>query len=412
MDDPTSEISRTLAREKVTVRKPEQGTAPKLFYIEGSSVNLHPTATAQGDTFMWADALNHGTIGSGFAESQSQCGSSNSKCGSPQKTSLGVELRAPQTQGDPTHGAIDIGGTRAEQMVQVGYNAQHKVPWHWPVPAYLVTKGLAAGIFLLVALAQLLGGFSLTPLAGSLFSVSTVFLLGLTTVLLVFDLEKPGRFLYILTRPQWRSWLTRGAFFLIGFSLVASLWAAAELLTYLNWLDMTFLGSSREGLFLVGIPLAVMAAIYTAFLFGQAEGRDFWQSPLLPVHLLIQALLMGCAAVLLISGSDLISPELTSLARWTFAFLILLDAFAVLSGEFAMPHASDSAAKAAHAISHGKYKWHFWVGSLAIGHLIPFLFVALTFAPTTAVVAALCSIVGLYSYEYAFVMAPQEVPNS
>jgi hypothetical protein len=33
----------------------------------------------------------------------------------------------------------------AEHMVQVGYNAQHKIPWHWPVPAYLVTKGIGAG---------------------------------------------------------------------------------------------------------------------------------------------------------------------------------------------------------------------------------------------------------------------------
>ena len=34
----------------------------------------------------------------------------------------------------------------AEHMVQVAYNAQHQIPWHWPVPAYLVTKGIASGI--------------------------------------------------------------------------------------------------------------------------------------------------------------------------------------------------------------------------------------------------------------------------
>ncbi len=36
MDDPNSEISRVMATNKVTVRKPEQGTAPKLFYIDGN----------------------------------------------------------------------------------------------------------------------------------------------------------------------------------------------------------------------------------------------------------------------------------------------------------------------------------------------------------------------------------------
>ena len=49
-------------------------------------------------------------------------------------------------------------------------------------------------------------------------------------------------------------------------------------------------------------PLAAAAAGYSAFLFGQAEGRDFWQSPLLLPHLLVAALAAGFAASLLIVG--------------------------------------------------------------------------------------------------------------
>ena len=40
-----------------------------------------------------------------------------------------------------------------------------------------------------------------------------------------------------------------------------------------------------------------MLAGYTAFLFGQAEGRDLWQSPLLFWHLLPQAVLVGAGAL-------------------------------------------------------------------------------------------------------------------
>ena len=43
------------------------------------------------------------------------------------------------------------------------------------------------------------------------------------------------------------------------------------------------------------VALAVVAAVYTAFLFAQAKGRDFWQNPLLSVHLLAHALLAGSA---------------------------------------------------------------------------------------------------------------------
>jgi hypothetical protein len=38
------------------VRKPEQGTAPKLFYIEGNDVVMHPTATERTpESFMWPE---------------------------------------------------------------------------------------------------------------------------------------------------------------------------------------------------------------------------------------------------------------------------------------------------------------------------------------------------------------------
>ena len=62
-------------------------------------------------------------------------------------------------------------------------------------------------------------------------------------------------------------------------------------------------------------------------------------------------------------------------------------------------------------ISHGHYAPHFWGASIAIGHLIPL--VLLFFGMTTlTALAGLLAIVGLYLYEYAFVMAPQEIPNS
>ena len=35
--------------------------------------------------------------------------------------------------------------------------------------------------------------------------------------------------------------------------------------------------------------MGFLAACYTAFLFGQCEGRDLWQTPLLPAHLIAQA---------------------------------------------------------------------------------------------------------------------------
>jgi NAD-dependent dihydropyrimidine dehydrogenase PreA subunit len=58
MNNPETEISQMLSKNRVTVRKPEQGTAPNLFYIEGSDVAMVPTATERTpETFMWADVI-------------------------------------------------------------------------------------------------------------------------------------------------------------------------------------------------------------------------------------------------------------------------------------------------------------------------------------------------------------------
>jgi len=430
MDDPNSEISRILATQKVTVRKPEQGTAPKLFYIEGNDWSLHPTATERApETFMWADVIPlharphsnghaHGAQ-NGHAVGAEAAVASGALYPTTTKTAKsGVMIREPQPQGDPVGGPIHIGrGRMAEHMVQVAYNAQHKIPWHWPVPAYLVTKGIGAGVFMLLTLAF---GLGLSPFDGAVASVSgfvSLLFIAATTGLLVYDLERPERFLSIVFRPQWKSWLTRGAFLLIGFSGIAGLWWLLETAALFNLLPAELSAALRLPLLWVGGMLAVGAAVYTAFLFGQAEGRDLWQSPLLPFHLVVQALMVG-AGMLLVLDLFLTMPEaLTQFTRMVFGVALLVDLFVTLVGEFSMSHATELAARAAHEISRGRYRRYFWQGSVLLGHVAPLAFMVLTFlfapiAPLSAALAGLCAIAGLYFFEYAFVMAPQELPNS
>jgi Fe-S-cluster-containing dehydrogenase component/formate-dependent nitrite reductase membrane component NrfD len=420
MNDPTSEISHVLAHQNVTVRKPEQGTSPKLFYIEGNDVVMHPTATERTpETFMSADVIPLHERGNEYASGRvGEWASDNSKPANShtrklanshysQTHSNGAALRTSQPQGQPWNGPIQIGERVAGQMIQVSYNAQHKVPWHWPVPAYLVTKGIGSGIFMLLALGWGLKLFpfdGLTALVGGFLSLLFI---GLTTGFLVLDLEKPERFLYILLRPQWRSWLARGAVILIGLSTITGLWWLYELGAYLFDYDVPLL----RAIFLwVGLPFAVMAAIYTAFLFAQAEGRDLWQSPLLPFHLIVQALMAG-SGVVLVMGLLGTPVAIVKVAGVVFAAALLIDLFITLLGEFGIPHASEVAARAAHDISRGRYKNHFWWGSIVLGHVVPLVLLLLGL-PVFSAIAAICTIAGLYLFEYAFVMAPQEIPNS
>lgn len=410
MDDPESEISRVLAREKVSVRKPEQGTAPKVFYIDGAAVNLVPTATERTpETFVWADVKPlHGDA----PKPDGHAGpNGHDATSAPRTGKSGQALRQPQAQGLPDSGPIMMGGRRAGHMVQVAYNAQHQIPWHWPVPGYLVTKGIAAGIFALLALVFALDLAAFDPMTAIVGGAVAVAMMLATTGLLVYDLEKPTRFLYILMRPQWRSWLARGAVFLIGFSTVAGLWWALETGAHLELVPASLAETARPFFLWLGLPLAIGVAVYTAFLFGQAEGRDLWQSPLLPIHLVVQAGMMGGATVLVMSLAMPVPQAIVTAGVWTFGLGAVLDLFVTLFGEVGMSHASEVAARAAKRITKGPYKNQFWWGSVVGGHLVP---LALLFVgqPWAYALAGTLAVVGLYLYEHAYVMAPQEIPNS
>lgn len=403
LDDPISEISRMLATSNVTVRKPEQGTMPKLFYTNGADATLTPDLAAPAaDSFMWADVLPH------------DAASSRSDNGTPTGASRkharsGAALRDSAKQGLPTAGPIMIGeGRMADHMVQVAYNAQHKTPWHWPVPAYLVTKGIGAGIFLLVSLAHLLGLFTIDSASFVVLGAIGIAALLATTGLLIFDLEKPSRFIRILTRPQWRSWLVKGAYLLVGFSTVAGVWWLVELASYMGWAAEPSTALRTAFAFLTS-PLALGTAVYTAFLFGQAEGRDLWQSSLLPVHLIVQSQVAGSATLLLLGTLSEIPAALTQLARIVFASMLVIDVLVTTLGEFGMSHASSTAAAAADAIVNGRYRIYYRA-SLIAGHLIPLVLLAL--GGVLAGLAAVLALIGLYLYEYAYVMAPQDIPNS
>lgn len=417
LDDPASEISRMLAAHDTTVRKPEQGTAPKLFYVDGDEVALHPAAVERAPvSFAYADVVPlHGPGGHregflGGGRGNPRRGRRGGRRGG--RAPSGTPIRVPGEQGVPAGGPIHIGaGRMAGEIVRPFYNAQHRVPWHWPVPAYLVTKGIGAGALLVLALLRLLAPVPVegrTLVAGGL--VSLVFT-GLTTGLLVWDLERPERFLRVLTRPQWTSWLTRGAWLLVAFTLLVGWWWIAELGGLVGWWGPEPARAALPWGLGVGSVLAMGVATYTAFLFGQAEGRDLWQSPLLPVHLLVQAVVAGAAALLWLQPFVGARPEVEWGFRGVLLFALMADILLILLAELGMPHASGDAARAAHEIRHGRYAVSFWGGVVVAGHLVPSLLVLGPGAVPPSL-AGLFTLVGLYLYERAFVMAPQEIPNS
>jgi formate-dependent nitrite reductase membrane component NrfD/ferredoxin len=400
LNNPASEISRKLSTAQATVRKPEQGTGPKLFYINGNDWSLHPSAASAPDSFMWADKITEQNT-STYELPVFPASTKTSKSGTP--------LRPPQEQGRPMNGPIQIGGRVAEHMVQTAYNAQHKIQWHWELPSYIVTKNIAGGLFMLLSLGAGVGAFtfdSLTFLAAGF--TAMIFML-LTVILLLKDLSQPKRFLNILLRPQWKSWVARGAYIMIAFTAVAGLWWLLEGAAYLGWLPAELMGSIRPIAAWIVFPFALGVVIYTAFLLGQAEGRDMWQNSLLPFQLFAQSMMVASGMFLIVNLLVSFPADLHAFLLGLFPASIAINLLLTLAGKF-NSFASEVAMLAHREMTHGRFRNHYWWGGITVGHLIP-LTLVLTFAPAFPI-AVLFTVVGLFFYEYAFVMAPQHIPNS
>ncbi len=353
LNDPTTRVAEMVHREPVSVRRPEKETGPKLFYRGAHQATLDPLAARRpaGDLFMWS-----------------------------QQTTGGHHV----VSGHPGHGT-------SSAAALLSYDVPHTAPWDWRVSLYTLTKGIAAGAYLVPALLALLGPLGYALMGWIAPAIALVFL-AITGGLLIWDLEHPSRFYMIFTRPQWRSWLVRGGVIIGAYGLVLSAQLGAALT---GWTDRT-LGY----LIPAGSVLAVLTAVYTAYLFAQAKARDLWQNPLLPPHLVIQSLLAGAA--ILLPVVETLDPRETPTLLWAVAGLSLIHLL-LIAGEMTLTHATAHARLATHEMTAGRYRGWFW-GGMALAA------VAL-FAPLTGpAVAATAALAGLFAFEHAYVQAGQAVP--
>lgn len=352
INDPTSKVASIVDRDPVAVRRPEKETGPTVFYKGATQATLDPLAARRpsGDTYMWSEKHSgRGMVNSGHPERYN-----------------------------------------SSAAAVVSYDINHTAPWDWRVSLYTWTKGIAAGAYL-VPLLLLLAGAIETSSQLWRWAAPLIGLAGLAATggLLIWDLEHPQRFYMIFTRPQWRSWLVRGGVIISGYGAVLSLHLLFSLLDV----------APTPALAVFGAPLALMTAVYTAYLFAQSTARDLWQSRLLPPHLVVQTLLLGAAVALLI---DVLGDgEATGELQLMLALAGIAHLFTTW-GEVTLAHRTAHARLAAWEMVGGSYARFFWAGVALVA-----MGVGLAgMGPLGGLLAA----AGLLAYEHAYVQAGQAVP--
>ena len=134
-----------------------------------------------------------------------------------------------------------------------------------------------------------------------------------------------------------------------------------------------------------------------------------WQNPLLPFQLLSQSFMVASGVFLTLNVFVNFPDDLQKVLTIVFPASIMINLLLTLAGKF-NSFASEVALLASREMTHGKFRTHYWWGGVALGHVIPFVLI-IAFTPVLPV-AVLFTLIGLFFYEYAFVMAPQYIPNS
>jgi Fe-S-cluster-containing dehydrogenase component/formate-dependent nitrite reductase membrane component NrfD len=361
LDDPASEVARIAKMEAISVRKPEKRTQPKVFYIAAEPSVIQPELAARPFIYKEGQVLLR-------------------PVGSP----------AP----DPAHPGA----------ARVDYDTPHVKPWGFDMAIYLLTKGIATGAMLLCALAAFFftDRSALTMTVGPMISLA---FLCATAIILVADLERPERFYYILIRPNWRSWMVIGAYFLTVQGALTALWIAAGWFgaaTVVTWLVWPMAISS------------VLTTCYTGWLFAQGLARDLWQGPQSAFDLLAQAVAEGAAALLL---AAVVVPRVAAPGMAGTLGVVLIGAMVVhlafiVFENLIAPSPTRHHELAVSAIRRGAFARIFWVGAVAVS-LVSVVVGALAIASPLALgLAAVLAIAGSFAWEYVWVEAGQSVPLS
>jgi Fe-S-cluster-containing dehydrogenase component/formate-dependent nitrite reductase membrane component NrfD len=356
LNDPRSKVAQIVAQDAVAVRKPEKQTQPNLFYKGAGHSTLDPLAARRpdGNLFMWSQ----------------QTGKHDSQ---------------QVTSGAPA-------GWNNSAAALLSYDVpQHFAPWDWRVSLYTWTKAIASGAYLVAALLAYAGllSFSSTLWLYATPAVAGAFL-AFTGAILIFDLEHPERFYMIFTHGQQKSWLVRGAYIITAYALLLSTHFVAALLhrpAVTHWLAP------------LGIILATLCSIYTAYLFAQARARDLWQSPWLAPHLFVQTVAAGAAA--LVPAASFLDARVVPVLLWLTSLATLAHLLMILA-EMTLTHGTEHARLALHEMVRGRHSRSFRVG-------IVLSLIALA-APLLGPLAIVAALAGLFFYEHAFVQAGQAVP--
>lgn len=293
------------------------------------------------------------------------------------------------------------------------------VPWGIYISAFAYFVGASAGATLIGFLIHAFGRKEYQKLGVRAILIG-ILSLAAAIMLVMADVGQPLRMFlvpWVLSNASSMFFISSTSYYLFMVLLLAELYFLVKVLRGK--------ASEREikiskWLAIIAVPYALLVVhMVTGFIFGVVKTREYWNTPLLPMHFIMSALATGTAFIILASAfsSQLYSrrkPLLSAKALNHFGLL-----FAGFLGVTLLFDLADVVVLKYSEHPEGVEAWHILTGSHTVLFTINWLFLIIALVIVSfkkfrtmgmMTVSAVLTLVAIAAYRYNLVIVPQKVP--
>ena len=290
----------------------------------------------------------------------------------------------------------------------ITYNAFHHVAWGTPISIYFWLVGASAGSFVISSFGWVFGIKRYKPLALTA-SAQAIILLMIVPVLLIWDLGKPVRFIYLMLPGYWHSTgpMAWGTVLIFSYPISMIVYTVFVLKNNQVW---------AKAFGIVAIVLALSTHWYTGVVMELNPGRYMNHTALAPILFLTGAFISGIGLLILILWVQNMFVEAKKRIDWSLIeemaqymmYGIVFDCF-LLFLEFMQTLYGNRSEILSHELLMGVFRFPYLWLEIIMGLLIPlFILVSpLKKQRYGVILASFLVAIGVYGMRVWWVMGGQ-----
>ncbi len=288
-------------------------------------------------------------------------------------------------------------------------NVFHHVAWGTTISVYFWLVGASAGSFVISSFGWVFGIQRYKPLALSA-SVTAIILLFLVPILLIWDLGKPLRFIYLLLPSYWHATgpMSWGSVLIFSYPIAMIFYTVFVVKNNVLWARI---------IGIVSIVLALSTHWYTGVVMELNPGRFLNHTALAPLLFLTGAFISGIGLLVLILWIQNMIVSAQKRIKWSLIeemsqymmYGLVFDAFLLFLEFMQTTYGSQSEVMGHEDVLMGVFRFPYLWMEIVIGLIIPFFILVSPLKRTRAgiILASFLVAIGVYGMRIWWVMGGQ-----